>query len=69
MAVMTILMQCHRRDDGGTANCDNNDGALVMWLQKKIQCGFMKGLIGDLRRRLPHYFSDYKDGERLLQGH
>ena len=40
-----------------------------MWLQNRVQCGFMKGLIGDLRRRLPHYISDYKDGERLLQGH
>ncbi|KAK7496612.1 hypothetical protein BaRGS_00012264, partial [Batillaria attramentaria] len=30
----------------------------------KIQCGFMKGLIGDLKRRLPHYVSDYVDGVR-----
>ncbi|XP_070197517.1 solute carrier family 4 member 11-like [Littorina saxatilis] len=28
----------------------------------KVKCGFMKGLIGDLRRRLPHYVADYKDG-------
>lgn len=25
-------------------------------------CGFMHGLLEDLRRRIPHYISDYKDG-------
>ncbi|XP_076468125.1 solute carrier family 4 member 11-like isoform X2 [Babylonia areolata] len=30
----------------------------------KIKCGFMKGIMGDLRRRWPHYFADYKDGVR-----
>ncbi|XP_076446282.1 solute carrier family 4 member 11-like [Babylonia areolata] len=29
---------------------------------EKISCTFLKGVIGDLRRRLPHYWSDYKDG-------
>ncbi|KAL8588109.1 hypothetical protein ACOMHN_067211 [Nucella lapillus] len=29
---------------------------------KNMSCGFMKGIIGDLRRRLPHYVADYKDG-------
>ncbi|KAL8612683.1 hypothetical protein ACOMHN_025334 [Nucella lapillus] len=27
-------------------------------------CGFGRGMIGDLKRRLPHYWSDYKDGVR-----
>ncbi|GAB1601756.1 sodium bicarbonate transporter-like protein 11 isoform X1 [Argonauta hians] len=26
------------------------------------KCGFMRGLRADLKRRLPHYISDYKDG-------
>lgn len=26
------------------------------------KCGIFKGIRGDLKRRLPHYFSDYKDG-------
>lgn len=25
-------------------------------------CGFMNGILEDLRRRIPHYISDYKDG-------
>ncbi|KAK6173066.1 hypothetical protein SNE40_016597 [Patella caerulea] len=28
----------------------------------KMKCGFMKGIRGDLKRRLPYYWSDYKDG-------
>ncbi|ESP04405.1 hypothetical protein LOTGIDRAFT_136234, partial [Lottia gigantea] len=28
----------------------------------KLKCGFLKGLRADLKRRLPHYWSDYKDG-------
>ncbi|CAI9732074.1 sodium bicarbonate transporter 11 isoform X2 [Octopus vulgaris] len=31
--------------------------------QKEVcKCGFMRGLRKDLKRRLPHYISDYKDG-------
>ncbi|XP_041360225.1 sodium bicarbonate transporter-like protein 11 isoform X2 [Gigantopelta aegis] len=26
------------------------------------RCGFGRGIIGDLKRRFPHYLSDYKDG-------
>ncbi|XP_064617136.1 solute carrier family 4 member 11-like isoform X2 [Liolophura sinensis] len=28
----------------------------------KSRCPIARGMIGDLKRRLPHYFSDYKDG-------
>ncbi|XP_067663108.1 solute carrier family 4 member 11-like isoform X2 [Haliotis asinina] len=28
----------------------------------KMRCGFLRGIRDDLKRRLPHYFSDYKDG-------
>ncbi|XP_071087191.1 solute carrier family 4 member 11-like isoform X1 [Haliotis cracherodii] len=28
----------------------------------KMRCGFLRGIKDDLKRRLPHYFSDYKDG-------
>ncbi|GFO18295.1 sodium bicarbonate transporter-like protein 11 [Plakobranchus ocellatus] len=29
---------------------------------QKVRCGFLRGVAGDLRRRLPHYLADYKDG-------
>ncbi|GFR90025.1 sodium bicarbonate transporter protein 11, partial [Elysia marginata] len=29
--------------------------------EQKMSCGFMRGIVGDLKRRLPHYWSDYKD--------
>ncbi|CAL1536864.1 unnamed protein product [Lymnaea stagnalis] len=37
---------------------DNSD-----WTPEvNVKCGFMKGILSDLRRRIPHYWSDYKDG-------
>ncbi|XP_014779810.1 solute carrier family 4 member 11 [Octopus bimaculoides] len=30
--------------------------------KEECKCGFMRGLRKDLKRRLPHYISDYKDG-------
>ena len=36
---------------------------ILLYLQEKVGCRFLTGICGDLRRRLPHYWSDYKDGE------
>jgi hypothetical protein len=32
-----------------------------------MEFGVFKGIIGDLKRRLPHYVSDYKDGKIFIK--
>lgn len=70
----TQLLDCHTEEEFKQVLADNTN-AMVERMhhadekvptfdgdKKKKCCRFMNGVIEDLKRRLPHYWSDYKDG-------
>ena len=38
----------------------------MLCFQEEDRCFFGRGIYCDLKRRLPHYLSDYKDGKHHL---
>ncbi|XP_060581235.1 solute carrier family 4 member 11-like [Ruditapes philippinarum] len=70
----TQLLECHTEEDFKKVLADNTNAMMERMHQadekpptfnnekEKKCCKFMTGIIDDLKRRVPFYWSDYKDG-------
>ena len=36
---------------------------ITLFFIQKVRCPLGRGMLQDLQRRIPHYFSDFKDGK------
>ncbi|XP_053399229.1 solute carrier family 4 member 11-like isoform X2 [Mercenaria mercenaria] len=70
----TQLLDCHTEEEFKKVLADNTNAMMerMHHVDEKVPtfdnekekkcCRFMTGVVGDLKRRIPHYWSDYKDG-------